>query len=579
MELILIVIIAFLLFSDKITILPPQTKPPELPVKPEKSEIQIIGDIVLPETKPLKTIFEETEPEKPPVIIPAIIAENFNLSVDAAMPDTPTQSMQPWQAPENSEFYPLLPWWTNHEKPYENWAFCDSYPDINPLDIPEFRRQRIQAFLLWLIVDKNLLPMSRREEITDWPGNTRKFEQRFVTLRNNASLKNWCIQNNTSLEREIWLFEKAGGFGPVNFDQLIPREIGYSARLPFDTHTEFAWNTGWLVFGIDYSRNTKALMAAFETDLIFENGNIKNALYGIAPIWQLYENNKKPLNPLYGRDLIAVNQTFDFERNYTPEDEQLGYLNILRKIPGAFQWSQNKNLFAVEYKSYQSSLQTFGQMEGHNAYFKLHFPNHWRIVAKHTPDVITTIIDEQNAYAKIVADQQQAIIDKYNANPSGISGDLALEIINAKNQWYALLVNTFGISWPNPNERILRFISAVVGVNQQLYLQQLKANNQRFWDKLLEWEKQNPFMPANKLVMHPEHGILTREWQTNTQWFNYRVPSSTYIAGRFYVDDPGNCYMYDNNGNQLYETVQYGRIVPKNELIKGKHGYYWIFTI
>lgn len=581
MELILIGIIAFILWNQSRAASAenqpfPEIKPGIRADKP--AEDTIIGNVIIP-----PTVTESVQEEKPtaPVIIPDIIAESFGLSPEAAGNNTLSAPTVNNPAPNytltaQTEYNPLLPWWTKHTEPYQGWGFCDMYADINVNDIPEFRRQRIYAFMLWLGCNYNCLSSETKAMAYSYLMNTRKFAQYWDILRSDRVLKNWCIDNNTSMESEIWQFEKAGGFGPVDIGDLLPREIGVSGRLVWDTHETYAYNTGWLVFGINYNRDATALMAAFEADLIINNGSLESALYGKQPIWIQYNANTKPLTPIYNRDLNAYNNTIDLEQHFQPKDNEIHFFDALRQIPGALAWAQNKNLFAVEVKNYISSINALGADEGHNAWFKLHFPEHWLLVARRTPEVNAMAIKNMEDHIAAYNAYNQSIIDRYYANPAGISGDLALEIINAKSDWYNLLINTEGgLTWPDPNERIKRFIKAVIGRDQYAYQLQLKSRNERFWDKLIEWERNNPFTPEHKLVMDSETGQLTRKWQTNTDYFAYRVPTSGYILGRFYVDEPGNCYMYDNQGNKLYDIQQYGRIVDPNTLISGKHGKYY----
>jgi hypothetical protein len=238
-------------------------------------------------------------------------------------------------------------------------------------------------------------------------------------------------------------------------------------------------------------------------------------------------------------------------------------------------------LFANELKNYRNSINVKGVAEGHNAWFKQNFPNDWLIVAdRQTPEVSAMINAQREQHEQFVQGLQQAAIDKYNQQPAGVSGDTALSVINAKNRMYMLLRNTLGVTqWENPNNRITRYIQQYVrptfGIDEDLYRKHLERNNRTFMQELQEWEKSNPYQFKHDFVIDTTNGTLTREWQPNSAYFAYRVPTSGYILGRFYVDQPGDCYLYDNDLNRLYDLVQYGRNVPPAELQKGKYGYYY----
>ena len=535
---------------------------------------------------PVTTIFEAaTEADKPrtiytpepaPVITPQAPTQEEKL---ATYWDKDYFDVKPIATPEQTDFHPYLYLWTQNKIPYNRWGFADQLENEN--NIPEFRKQRVQAFLYWFLTVTEVVPFEKWHNLIH--GDR-------MNLANSGELAKYCLENNTSLEAEIWKFEKAGGFGTVAPTENLPNEIGYGAS---QMQTDIVNRTGWIKFGIDYPREIKAKFAAFEVELAFRYGNLAAYINQFhKPIYQLYYELKYNLTPLYGRELAHMNHTLTYN-TFSPKSKQALFLDELLKAFQTFDelqaWAGTTNIFYTQFLAYQAQQKKLGENEGHNAYFNAVLPARAKYVRRDTQaDQLARSAETARliAEAKAARDAElQAFTAGQKAQVTGtLLADEILEWLNKQLQFYITLPWPTTLSramYADPNERIKRFIAGYViprHGREDVYSAYLKTNGRQLWAELLEWEKTNPYQKTNMLSVDSETGLLSRESQ-NKRHFTLALPTQSSLKiGRIYIDEPGKVYIKDEAGAMLYTPEYYGNsLATKYELMNDAKGTYYTF--
>lgn len=556
-----------------------EPKPTPEPLK--KSDLGIETPVFTPTPPPVikeepeekttgKTFFdtpEETKQEPIPAPKPEqpVIYQIFDdpLQIKPEKPaffDEPELDPKRWEGGKAAPQYnPLSKYWSLRKYPTSKGVFIDAPPAAQ--NTPEFRRERVGIFLFWFFLSHpNAIPYRDWSKYLNF-GNTSTavMQKNLSNLFLDGRLEKYCLENNIEIEREIWQFEQNKGFGDIEPHAKIPPFLGTGgSQMPGDDSRGFM--TGWPLFGIEYPADIKAQFVAYEIDVKFKYGTIEKMISERKkPIWQCFKEDNLNLTPIYGLDLEYINKTQN--QTYGKKSDELIFIEYLEKMPNIDEYVLNNHhggIIQRQFPAYQALVKKHGKEKGHNEYFKARFPEHWTLVEKQTKEEKKADQEAYNAWlAAELAKKEAAAAEA--AKITGITIDKAIEVIN---KFAAVPLRATGPGANEANKRIQRFMDVQIQQygTEGAYTRYLKANGLSFWTEMLAYESANglTWTENPRYVIDAETGQGTTIKQAQSNYFAARVPSSQMILGRFYVSEPGKCYIKDTNGQTLYNPIIYG---------------------